>query len=104
MKRLPTPSFAQVFGEAVRLVAADYAQFVRSLGRLQPEDDPKIFAGRHAAARACLSHLAQLLDLVGEDGGIDHVRDGFALLHEARQALGLPVPEEDAPDDRSGDA
>lgn len=96
MRRRRSHRFALAFSEAVRLVAEDYALFVRGIGRLQPEDDPKGFAARHAAARACLGHLEALLELVGEDAGIEHVRDSFALLHEAREALtplpGLPPP------------
>ncbi len=89
-------AFAAVFADAVRFLAQDYARFVAGAGRLQPEDDPKDFAARHAPARACLSHLEQLLDMIGEDGGggggAEQLRDGLALLSAARQALALPAP------------
>jgi hypothetical protein len=97
-------AYAQAFGEALRLVAQDYAGFVRRMSQPGPDEDPKAFGTRHAAAKACLAHLEQLLDLIGEDGGVEQVRDGFALLHEARQVLDLPVPdEEDPPHDGPGE-
>lgn len=96
-------AFTQAFGEALRLVVLDYANFVRGWGEPQVDEDPKLFGTRHAAAKACLAHLTELLKLVGEDAGTEHVRDGFALLHEAQAALGLPQAEEDAPHDRPGD-
>jgi hypothetical protein len=88
-------AFAQAFGEALRLVALDYAGFVRRMSAPEPDEDPKSFGARHAAARSCLSHLEQLLDLIGEDNGAEQVRDGFALLHEAQAALATPAMEED---------
>jgi hypothetical protein len=90
IRRRRNPAFALAFSEAVRLVAADYADFIRTIERHRAEDDPKNFGARHAAARSCLAHLEQLLRLIGEESGTEPVRDGFALLHEARSALGPP--------------
>lgn len=91
-KRRRSRAFVQAFSEALRLVALDYAAFVSRLALHEGEEDAKLFGARHAAARTCLAHLEQLLDLLGEDVGLEHVRDGFALLHEAKAALGLPAP------------
>jgi hypothetical protein len=102
MKRRRGLAYAQAFGEAVRLVALDYAGFVRRMSQPEPDEDPKAFGTRHSAAKACLAHLEHLLDLIGEDSGIEQVRDGFALLHEAQAALALPRHEEDEPHDEPG--
>ncbi|MBY0332751.1 MAG: hypothetical protein K2X49_19005 [Acetobacteraceae bacterium] len=101
--RRRSKAFTQAFGEALRLVVLDYANFVRGWGELQEDEDPKLFGTRHAAAKACLAHLTELLKLVGEDAGAEHVRDGFALLHEAQAALGVPQDDEDPPQDGRGD-
>lgn len=98
-KRRRSPAFVQAFSEALRLVALDYAGFVTRLEARDPDEDPKLFGARHAAARVCLTHLEQLLDLIGEDVGIEHVREGFALLHAAQAALGLPTHPGPGPDD-----
>lgn len=102
MRRRRGRAYAQAFGEAVRLVALDYAGFVRRMSQPEPDEDPKAFGTRHAAAKTCLAHLEQLLDLIGEDAGVEQVRDGFALLHEAQAALSLPAPGEDASYDDAG--
>lgn len=90
-KRRRNRAFVQAFSEALRLVALDYAGFVSRMETRDVEEDSKMFGARHAAARTCLAHLEQLLDLLGEDVGLEHVREGFALLHEAQAALGLPA-------------
>lgn len=104
-KRRRSRAFVQAFSEAMRLVALDYASFVSRLQTRDTEEDSKLFGARHAAARSCLSHLEQLLDLIGEDVGLEHVREGFALLHEAQAALALPAhPDGDADADADPDA
>ena len=103
MRRRRGRAYALAFGEAVRLVALDYAGFVSRMCQPDTEEDSKDFGARHAAAKTCLAHLAQLLDMLGEDAGLEQVRDSFALLHEAQAALGPPLPEEEGPhDDRGG--
>ncbi len=91
VKRRRSKAFVQAFSEALRLVALDYAGFVGRIENREAEEDPKMFGARHTAARTCLAHLEQLLDLIGEDVGLEHVREGFALLHEAQSALGVPA-------------
>ena len=92
MKRRRGRFFAQAFAEALRTVAQDYAYFVSGAGRMQPDEDPKLFGARHAAARSCLAHLEALLELIGEDAGLEPVRESFTLLHAAQRALALPAP------------
>ncbi|MBX9698853.1 MAG: hypothetical protein K2X74_05425 [Acetobacteraceae bacterium] len=102
MRRRSGRAFAQAFGDALRIVVADYANFIRGMEQPRQDEDPTMFEARHEAAQACLDHLEQLLDLIGEDAGTEQVRDGFALLHEAKRALGLPpVTLEGRPDDDS---
>lgn len=103
MRRRRGRAYALAFGEAVRLVALDYAGFVSRMCQPETEEEAKDFGARHAAAKTCLAHLEQLLDMIGEDAGLDHVRDSFTLLHEAQAALGPPAPGEEAShDDRGG--
>lgn len=102
MKRRRGRAYALAFGEAVRLVALDYAGFVSRMCQPETAEDAKDFGARHAAAKTCLAHLEQLLDMIGEDAGLDQVRDSFALLHEAQAALALPAPDEDERDDEPG--
>jgi hypothetical protein len=89
LKRRRSRAFLHAFSEALRLVALDYANFVSRIELREPDDDPKAFGARHAAARSCLAHLEQLLELLGEDAGLEQVREGFTLLREAKASLGL---------------
>ena len=103
MRRRRGRALALLFGEAVRVVAQDYANFVRAMAERGTDEDPRLFGARHAAARACLGHLEELLGLAGEEAGLEPARDGLALLEEAQRALGPPPPPgEDASHDGPG--
>lgn len=88
-------------GDAIRVVIEDYRTFVGQGGRA-PGEDPKAFTARHAAARAALAHLEQLIGLVGRESGREEVQEGLALLRQAKDHLRLPA-EEDPADDDGGD-
>jgi ClpP class serine protease len=81
-----------------KLILEDYRAFVAS-GQHAPEDAvTKAFAARHAAARAALSHLEQLLKLVSEAGTLEQAKEVAASLSEWR-ALMPPETEEAAETD-----
>lgn len=85
-----------------KLILEDYRAFVAS-GQHAPEDAAtKAFAARHAAARAALSHLEQLLKLVGDAGGEEHVRDVAASLSEWRALMPPETKEAAETDDDTG--
>lgn len=100
LKRRRSRAFLHAFTEALRLVALDYATFVARGALNAAEEDSKSFQQRHAAARSGLAHVTQLLDLLGEDAGIEPLRSGFTLLGEAQAALGLTGHGHAPPQDR----
>jgi hypothetical protein len=52
---------------AVKLILDDYQAFLAGGPHAQEDGATKAFAARHAAARAALAHLEQLLKLAGDD-------------------------------------
>jgi len=71
--------------DAVAEVAADYLAFLRAPRADEPED-AKSFAARHAAAKAALSHIEQIIKLAADAPG-DATADTDNLLHEARHQM-----------------
>ena len=89
--------------EAARLILSEYFDFL--LGGPPPGEgaDPKTFAGRHAAAKAALSHLEQLFKTAGgtdEEAGAAEAAGGH--LGAARAAM-ASLEGEGAETDGDGD-
>jgi hypothetical protein len=87
---------------ALRQVVRDYHAFLTA----GPQGDPKAFAAYHAACRAALAHIDQLLKLLrgtAEPGGEAQGRDALAreaaeILAETRGAMAAAAgldPEEE---------
>lgn len=79
---------------ALDLVIGDYLRFLRT-GPEPGGDDAKAFLGHHAACRAALAHLEQLVKLgrlmgAAPAGG----EDASTMIVEARQAIAA-IEEED---------
>ena len=79
---------------AARLILQDYQDFVAG-----PADDAesKLFAARHAAARAALAHLEQVLKLASDAGTAEEAREVAASIAEWRARM--PPQEEPEADD-----
>ena len=77
------------------VVVEDYLRFLRAGPDPGTGDDTKAFLGHHAACRAALAHIEQLMKLGrllgGEAAGAD---DATTILVEARQAIAA-IEEED---------
>lgn len=85
MRRRRKPSVTVRLEDAVAEVTADYLNFLRASRAEEPED-AKAFAARHAAAKAALSHIEQIIKLAetpvaGAEG------DTESLLHELRHQM-----------------
>jgi hypothetical protein len=80
--------------DAVAEVTADYLGFLRA-SRTQEPEDAKTFAARHAAAKAALAHIEQILKLASgsEEEAAERLTDAQALLAQARRELGEGKPE-----------
>jgi hypothetical protein len=63
-KRRPSPLTDEYRAAAARLILEDHRRFLSD-----PDADPKAFAARHAAGKAALAHLEQLMKTgcAGED-------------------------------------
>ena len=83
-RRVLAPDFDA--GHAVSRILAGYTRF---LARCEAEEpgDPKGFLGQHAAGRAALAHVEQVMKVGAMVGGDDAAPDFGALLAEARADL-----------------
>ena len=78
-----------------RLLLADYQDFVASAA---DDGATKLFAARHAAGRAALSHIEQLLKLAQDTGTAEEAGEVAASIIEWRARmppLALEEPEAD---------
>lgn len=89
--------------EAARIIWDGYINFL--LGGPAPgeEPDPKLFAGRHAAGKAALSHLDQLYKVTGGAAGEEAARESGGDLGAARAQIASLEGEEADTDDDAGD-
>ena len=79
---------------AAKLILQDYQDFVAGEA---DDGESKLFAARHAAARAALAHLEQVLKLAGEAGTAEEAREVVATITEWRARM--PPQEESEADD-----
>ncbi len=102
--RRPARRAAGDLDQAIRQVVEEYRGFLAALppgGEPPPNEDPKAFAARHAAARAALAHLELLLRLAGEQAPeAGAASDDATLLSAAKDELGrTDAGPEEAEDD-----
>jgi len=88
MRRRRPPGVNVKLADAVAEVTADYLGFLRASRTNEPED-AKAFAARHAAAKAALAHIEQILKLASgsEEEAAERLTDAEALLTQARQQM-----------------
>ncbi len=79
------------FPAVARLLLADYQGFVASVAN---DGATKVFAARHAAGRAALSHIEQLLKLAQDAGTAEEAREVAASIAEWRARM-PPQPQEE---------
>ena len=83
--------------DAIASIRRNYADFVARGAGADAHDDPKAYATHHAAGRAALNHLEQLLDLTeGGDASADEVNEA---LSQARDAMKADLTRDRADDD-----
>lgn len=100
MRKRPKPPLDTTdFAAAARRVLADYETFVAASADAGDAADAKAFAARHAAARAALAHLDQLLKLAAESEREEEVKSTADSLAEIRAQIASLPPEEDPQDD-----
>lgn len=80
-------------------VRADYAAFLR-LSRGE-EEDAKAFGARHAAAKAALAHLEQLIKIAGASEEAADAGPCEGLLSDMRRQMNQE--EQEMPDDDEGE-
>lgn len=91
-KRRATAPQAQLT-DMVRQVTQEYRAFLAM--QATEAEDAKAFASRHAAARAALAHLAELLTLTAGDTVETHPDcKACRALDDARHALALTAKED----------
>ena len=85
------------FPAVAKLLLADYQDFVAG-----GADDSvtKVFAARHAAGRAALSHLEQLIKLAQEAGTEEDAKEVAATITEWRARMPPQAPEDPEADDQ----
>jgi hypothetical protein len=100
-RRARPPLESTDFAAAARRVLADYEGFVAASAEAGDAADARAFAARHAAARAALAHLEQLLKLAGDGGREEEVQDIAHCLGETRRQIAA-LAEEESADDEGG--
>jgi hypothetical protein len=97
VSRRKSRGFGIKLADTVSEVAADYLGFLRA-GRGEEMEDAKAFAARHAAAKAALAHLEQLIKLAAscDAEAAERLCGCEASLAEARALM----PEEAATEER----
>jgi hypothetical protein len=101
------PRAGRDFPTAAMLILQDYEAFLRA-----GMDDgiTKAFAARHAAGRAALAHLEQLLAVAGQAGSAEEATELAASIAEWRTRMppeamteaGQPTEEETGADEQDG--
>ena len=81
---------------AARLILQDYQDFVAGGA---DDSESKLFAARHAAARAALAHLEQVLKLASDAGSAEEAREVAATIAEWRTRMPPEAQEEPEADD-----
>lgn len=102
MKRVAGRRRARIsfdFLAASKLILDDYIGFLATDPTTQEESANKIFAGRHTAAKAALSHLEQLLKLAAEEADAKQLEEIGNSLARYRSAMTAEIKEEPEPDD-----
>jgi hypothetical protein len=84
------------FPTAARLILQDYQDFVAGAA---DDGESKLFAARHAAARAALAHLEQVLKLASDAGTAEEAREVAATITEWRARMPPEAQEEPEADD-----
>jgi len=84
---------------AVKLILDDYQAFLAG-GPHAQDEGAKAFAARHAAARAALAHLEQLLKLAGDDPPGEVTAESIATWRSLMPPEAKQEPETD--DDGAG--
>lgn len=75
---------------ALDVVAESYLGFLRCGPEPATEDDTRAFTAHHAACRAALAHLEQLVKVARQLGAdAPEIEEAAAVLVEARQAIAL---------------
>lgn len=88
------------FLAAAKLILDDYHSFLSADPATQEEGANKIFAGRHTAAKAALSHLEQLLKVAAEEADAAQLEEIGNSLARYRSAMSAEIKEEPDPDDQ----
>ena len=86
--------------DAAHSIFNEHRMFMASNAAQEDADVAKIFAGRHNAGRAAITHLDALLKLEGEMTQPSHDPHGAALAH-ARAALAADTSENSSHDPES---
>ncbi|RYJ04444.1 MAG: hypothetical protein EON47_00330 [Acetobacteraceae bacterium] len=81
---------------AAKLILRDYQDFIAGGA---DDGEAKLFAARHAAARAALAHLEQVLKLANDAGTAEEVREVAASITEWRARMPPQAQEEPDADD-----
>lgn len=82
---------------AMDVVAEGYLRFLQAGPEPATEDDTKAFAAHHAACRAALAHLGELVKLARQMGSeAPELEEATSMLVEARAALAEYEEERDA--------
>ncbi len=103
MSRRKTKAFGVKLADTVAEVAADYLGFLRA-GRGEEMEDAKAFAARHAAAKAALAHLEQLIKLAAscDAEAAERLCGSEASLAEARALMPGEATTEETADGGGG--
>lgn len=103
MSRRKAKGFGIKLADTVSEVAADYLGFLRA-GRGEEMEDAKAFAARHAAAKAALAHLEQLIKLAAscDAEAAERLCGSEASLAEARALMPEEEKREESGDEEGG--
>lgn len=103
MSRRKTKGFGIKLADTVSEVAADYLGFLRA-GRGEEMEDAKAFAARHAAAKAALAHLEQLIKLAAscDAEAAERLCGSEVSLAEARALMPGEENREESEDEEGG--
>ena len=102
MARRPRRRIETDFPAAARLILSEYRAFLAEGAEGHEDGEAKAFAAHHAAGRAALAHLEQLIKLAGETGDEDQVQALGDCLAEWRAKIPRQLREEPEPDDDDG--
>ncbi|WP_149540446.1 hypothetical protein [Siccirubricoccus phaeus] len=87
------------FVASARLILADYHRFMSADPATQEDGASKLFAGRHTAGKAALSHLEQLLKLAAGQADEAQLQEIGESLAKYRSFMAAEMKEESETDD-----